>query len=237
MGLPGAAGPTHHASVSQLGQQTWTEVAARRPLLLLPLGSCEQHGPHLPLDTDTRIAIAVADDAARRRPDLVVAPAVAYGASGEHAGFAGTLSMGLAALEHVVVELVRSADHFGGVVLVNGHGGNARAVGGAVRTLQSEGRAVLAWFPRVPGGDAHAGRTETSLMLAIAPELVRLDRAERGCTTPLAALLPALESGGVRTVSANGVLGDPAGASAADGLALLEALATALTDALAAWGA
>ena len=68
-----------------------------------------------------------------------------------------------------------------------------------------------------PGGDAHAGRTETSLVLAIAPELVRLDRAEPGCPTPLAELLPALESGGVRAVSANGVLGDPAGASAGEG--------------------
>ncbi|HEY8093428.1 MAG TPA: mycofactocin biosynthesis peptidyl-dipeptidase MftE [Acidimicrobiales bacterium] len=222
--------------MSQLGQQTWPEAAARRPLLLLPLGSCEQHGPHLPLDTDTRIAVAVADDAARRGPDLIVAPAVAYGASGEHAGFAGTLSVGLAALEHVVVELVRSAAHFRGVALVNGHGGNARAVEGAVRTLRLEGRTVLAWFPRVPDGDAHAGRTETSLMLAIAPELVHLDRAEAGCPSPLAELLPILESGGVRAVSANGVLGDPAGATGAEGRALLGALATDLTEAIAAWG-
>jgi creatinine amidohydrolase len=72
-------------------------------------------------------------------------------------------------------------------------------------------------------------------MLAIAPQLVRLDRAEAGCTTPLHELLPALESAGVRAVSASGVLGDPAGASAGEGRALLGALATDLTTALAAW--
>ena len=221
--------------MNQLGRQTWPEAADGRRLLLIPLGSCEQHGPHLPLDTDTRIAVAVADDAARRRPDLVVAPALAYGASGEHADFAGTLSIGLAAVEQVVVELVRSADHFRGVVLVNGHGGNAHAVDRAVRTLQAEGRAALAWFPRVPGGDAHAGRTETSIVLAIAPDLVHLDRAEAGNPTPLSDLLPALESGGVRAVSANGVLGDPAGASAGEGRGLLDALATDLITTLTAW--
>ena len=77
--------------------------------------------------------MAVASELARRRDDVLVAPALAYGASGEHAGFAGTLSIGLAALEHVVVELVRSADHFAGVVLVNGHGGNAPPSSGPSR--------------------------------------------------------------------------------------------------------
>ena len=115
---------------------------------------------------------------------MVVAPAVAYGASGEHAGFAGTLSIGLSGLELVIVELVRSADHFAGVVLVNAHGGNTDAVDRAVRTLRSEGRAVISWQPRVPGGDAHAGRTETSLMLAVAPDLVRGDRAVAGLPHP-----------------------------------------------------
>ncbi len=172
VGLPGA--------VTSLGRQAWPDVASVRPLLAIPLGSCEQHGPHLPLDTDTTIAVAVASELARRRDDVLVAPALAYGASGEHAGFAGTLSIGLAALEHVLVELVRSADHFAGVVLVNGHGGNARAVERAVATLRREGRRVLAWWPSVPGGDAHAGRVETSLLLAIAPETVRMDLAAAG---------------------------------------------------------
>ena len=194
VGLPGA--------VTSLGREAWPDVASVQPLLAIPLGSCEQHGPHLPLDTDTTIAVAVASELARRRDDVLVAPALAYGASGEHAAFAGTLSIGLAALEHVVVELVRSADHFAGVVLVNGHGGNARAVERAVATLRREGRRVLAWWPSVPGGDAHAGRVETSLLLAIAPETVRMDLAAPGCTAPLATILPTLEADGVVAVVA-----------------------------------
>jgi len=221
--------------VTSLGPRAWPDVAPEHPLLAVPLGSCEQHGPHLPLDTDTTIALAVASALACRRDDVVVAPPLAFGASGEHAGFAGTLSIGLAALELLVVELVRSADHFAGVVLVNGHGGNARAVERAVTTLRGEGRRVLAWWPSVAEGDAHAGRVETSLLLAIAPETVRMDLAAPGCTAPLAAILPALQAGGVAAVSPSGVLGDPTGASAAEGKQLLDDLATALGEAVADW--
>jgi creatinine amidohydrolase len=224
--------------VTGLGESTWREVAVTAPpLLLVPLGSCEQHGPHLPLDTDTRIALAVAAAVVRRRADAVLAPPIGYGASGEHATFPGTLSLGLAVLEQVVVELVRSADHFAGVVLVNGHGGNATAIEGAVQTLRHEGRRVLAWAPRVPGGDAHAGRTETSLLLAIAPELVRLDLAEAGCTTPIDELLPTLRRSGVVAVAPNGVLGDPAEASAREGSAILDALVADLSGAIERWAA
>lgn len=214
---------------------TWPEVAdTPGPILVVPLGSTEQHGPHLPLDTDTRIAVALAEGAAGSpsAPPCLVAPALSYGSSGEHAGFAGTLSIGQAALEAVVVELVRSADAFDGVVLVMGHAGNADAVVRARRVLVAEGRAVTVWFPRMPGGDAHAGRTETSLMAAIDPASVRADRAAPGATAPLADLLPALRSGGVAAVAPNGVLGDPTGADAAQGAALLEALTADLLAAL-----
>ena len=94
----------------------------------MPLGSCEQHGPHLPLGTDTIIATALADRLAARCPDIVVAPALAISASGEHAGFPGTLSIGTDTTAAVLVELARSADWAAGIVLVNGHGGNADAV-------------------------------------------------------------------------------------------------------------
>jgi creatinine amidohydrolase len=223
--------------MSALGEHTWPEVAQAPALLLVPLGSCEQHGPHLPLDTDTRIAVAIAQRAAERRVAssgaTVVAPPLAYGASGEHAAFPGTLSIGLAALEHVLVELVRSADRFDGVVLVSAHGGNVAAVEAAVEVLAGEGRRVVAWSPSLPG-DAHAGRTETSVLLALAPELVRLERAEAGSTSPLRAILPLLQTEGVVAVSTNGVLGDPSGASAAEGEALLEAAADDLVDAITA---
>ena len=82
------------------------------------------------------------------------------------------------------------------------------------------------------GGDAHAGRTETSLMLAIAPQRVLPEAARAGNTRPLAELIAALESRGVRELSDNGVLGDPAGADAAEGRMLLAAAADALLDGL-----
>jgi mycofactocin precursor peptide peptidase len=214
----------------QLGSQSWNEVAETPPrVVLVPVGSCEQHGPHLPLDTDTRIAVAVAERVAAARDDVVVAPAVAYGSSGEHQGFAGTLSLGTAALRSVLIELGRSAfpaaeaGAFASLVFVNGHGGNHEALREAVDVLVGEGRPVTAWWPSIPGGDAHAGRTETSLLLAIAGDVVGPDRPV-GETRPLGELLGSLRSGGVGAVAPNGVLGDATGASAEEGEALLAAL-------------
>lgn len=226
---------------THLGDHTWPELhhRRRRPLLAVPVGSCEQHGPHLPLDTDTRIAVALAEGLVGSFDDgdVVVAPPITISASGEHAGFAGTLSIGTDVMEQVLVELVRSADWSGGVVLVNGHGGNATAVTRAVATLQHEGRRVLAWWPRVPDGDAHAGHTETSLLLAIAPGSVHVDRAEAGPDAPLSALAARLRAEGVRAVSPNGVLGNPDGADAAHGHALLTRLISELVAAVDEWRA
>lgn len=206
-----------------------------RPLLLLPLGSCEQHGPHLPLDTDARLAEAVAVRIAERCDRVVAGPVLPYGASGEHAGFAGTVSIGLEAVEHLLVELARSlGPEFGGLVVLSWHGGNAAAVAAAAATIRSEGRRILVLAPSIEG-DAHAGRTETSMMLAVAPRLVRLELAEAGDTRPLAELMPALREGGVAAVSPNGVLGDPAGANAAEGAALLDSLVADLTARIDRW--
>ena len=214
-----------------LGERVWPEIDGR-PTLLVPVGSVEQHGPHLPLDTDTRIAAAVAARAATGA--LLVAPPVAYGASGEHEGFAGTVSIGHEALRLLLVELGRSASRWAGrLVFVNGHGGNVSSLVEAVRLLRYEGRDA-AWFACAAGGDAHAGRTETSLMLALDPALVRPERTA-GNTAPLADLLPAMRAGGVAAVSPNGVLGDPAGASADEGERLLAAMSDALGAAITRW--
>lgn len=200
-------------------------VTGRR--IFIPLGSTEQHGPHLPLDTDTRIAVAVADRLAgsSHQGGSLVGPTIAYGASGEHQSFPGTASIGTSALELSIVELVRSLQSWSGqVVLVNGHGGNVNAVVAAVTRLRVEGHDV-GWIPcMAPGADAHAGRTETSILLHLAPESVRLDRLEVGNTEALERLLPALVAGGVSAVSANGILGDPRGANRAEGQAAYEAM-------------
>ena len=222
-----------------LGHTTWTEhwKPIRRPLLVVPVGACEQHGPHLPLDTDIRIARALAERLADKfdEGELLVTPPLTITASGEHASFPGTLSIGAEVMEQVVIELVRSADWSAGVVLVNGHGGNRIPVERAVRVLQAEQRRVFAWWPKVPGGDAHAGDTETSIMLALAPDLVRMHRAEAGNTESLADLLDEMVAGGVRSVSTNGVLGDPRHASASHGRNLLTRLSIDLVAAVDEW--
>lgn len=222
----------------QLGSMTTVGIGAvDRPILLVPLGSTEQHGPHLPLDTDTRIATAWSHGLAERIEAAVVAPALPYGSSGEHQGFAGTLSIGQAALETVLVELIRSASGtFAGVVLVCGHGGNAAPLRRVVTAMEAEGHRVLALLPRWDPDelgvtiDAHAGRTETSLVMQLAPDLVDLGLAEAGTTTPLAELVDELRLRGVAAVSPNGVLGDPAGADASEGRLLLEALVAGSID-------
>jgi mycofactocin system creatininase family protein len=220
-----------------LADCAWPDAAraAAGAVLAVPIGSTEQHGPHLPLSTDTDIAVALVDGLAAARPDVVAAPALAYGSSGEHAGFDGTLSIGRDAVELVLVELVRSASAtFERVLLVCAHGGNEAPLRLAERRLRDEQRDVRAWLPRW-SGDAHAGRLETSLMLAIAPERVALEHAAAGAVAPLGQLMPRLVAGGVQAVSRNGVLGDPAGASAEEGQALLAAEVARLADAVGTW--
>lgn len=225
----------------RLGAVTWTDLwnLAPRPIIAIPVGSCEQHGPHLPLDTDTRVAVALAEGLAGSFDpgDVLIGPLLGVTSSGEHAGFPGTLSIGAEVLEQMIIELVRSADWSAGVVLVNGHGGNARPVQRATNKLLGEGRRVLAWWPQIRDGDAHAGETETSMMLAIAPTLVRLSRAEPGRPEPIAELIDEVRAGGVRAVSPNGILGDPRGATVNHGKALLTRLIIDLVAAVDEWRA
>ncbi|MEM9516853.1 MAG: mycofactocin biosynthesis peptidyl-dipeptidase MftE [Actinomycetota bacterium] len=212
----------------RLGEATWTDVeharghtadGTLRPVVLIPTGSIEQHGPHLPLNTDTLIAQELAARALSRTDGLALGPTIAIGASGEHAGFAGTLSIGTPALTTVAVELCRSADWAAGVVFVNAHGGNHEALHNAIDLVTDEGRRATVWSPRWPqradGGppDLHAGRIETSLMLAIDPGLVRLEHAAAGAATTI----DELRERGVAAVSPSGVLGDPTGASGGEG--------------------
>jgi creatinine amidohydrolase len=221
--------------VTLLARATWPDLPPS-PLVVVPLGSVEQHGHHLPLGTDTAVASAVAAALTPGLDGALLAPALAYGASGEHEGFPGTVSLGTEALTGLLVEYGRSACRWARrVLIVNGHGGNLDALRAAGSLLRGEGRDV-AWFPcGIPDGDAHAGRTETSLMLHVEPEWVRLELAVAGETEPIATLLPRLRAGGVRAVSPTGVLGDPAGAAAEEGAPMLAGLTARLLAAAAAW--
>jgi mycofactocin precursor peptide peptidase len=223
---------------SWLADLAWPEIGRRAragAVLAVPIGSTEQHGPHLPLSTDTDIAVALCGRLAQAREDVLIAPTVAYGSAGEHAGFAGTLSIGQAALELLIVELGRSAaETFGHLVLVSAHGGNAQPVARAVRQLRAESRDVCLFMPRWQG-DPHAGRPETAMMLALTPDRVDLRQAVAGDTRPLARIWPQLRAGGVAAVSESGILGDPTGATAQEGTALLDELAAELISAVAKW--
>lgn len=214
---------------NELGGMTWTDVA--EPILVVPVGSCEQHGPHLPLDTDTLIAAGLAADLAARRDDCVISPPITISASGEHRGFPGTLSIGTDVMANVVIELARSADWAGGVVFVNGHGGNVMAMERAEAVFRREERRVLIWWPRLPGGDLHAGYTETSLMLALAPDLVRPSAATPGPSPTIADLI----RHGVRPLSESGVLGDPSGATPEAGIEIFRRLTDDLAGAVDDW--
>jgi mycofactocin system creatininase family protein len=220
--------------VKALDSAAWPDLGGAQ-LLIVPVGATEQHGPHLPLSTDTDIAQALAGGLADAVPGACLAPALPYGASGEHQGFPGTLSIGGDVTARALVELGRSAtETFRRVLFVCAHGGNARPLADAVARLCAEGRDVRAWSPRW-SGDAHAGHLETSLMLAIAPERVQLARAEVGNRAALAELMGVMRAEGVRAVSANGVLGDPTRASAEHGGALLGAEQERLTRMVREW--
>lgn len=178
----------------RLAELTREEVARRAPdaLALVPVGACEQHGPHLPLGTDLMVVDHVADQAAARlggNLDVVVAPSVAVGYSPHHVAVGPTLTAEIATLTAQLTDTCRglAACGFRRVFLLNGHGGNAelvvvvaRAVGQELRVRTGAGSYwVMAWDGLVDAGaqdrgrlPGHAGAFESSLALALRPDLV-----------------------------------------------------------------
>lgn len=205
-------------------------------VLVVPVGATEQHGPHLPLNTDTVIACGLADRLAAAIPKMVVvAPSIAYGSSGEHQSFAGTVSIGSEAVQLLLLELCRSATHtWPRILLLSTHGGNRAAVDAATAALRRESRDVRAWSPRW-SGDLHAGLTETSVMLALDPSAVGPYNHVVGATGALEELLPVMREYGVAEVSVSGVLGDARAATAVLGEELLHGAVMDLVSVVEGW--
>jgi creatinine amidohydrolase len=219
---------------------TWPEVRAEldggRDTVVIAFGATEQHGPHLPLATDALIGDHLARLVAERL-DAFLAPTVRVGCSEHHLEFPGTLSISESTFHGVVADLVRSLARggFGRIVLLPTHGGNFGPLAAALEKLGpvegvdiralTDVSALLA-IARVGAdehgvplgeGGLHAGEWETSMLIAIDPDLVHLDRGEPGYTGDLEAAIGAIFGDGVHALAQNGVIGDPTQASAEHG--------------------
>jgi creatinine amidohydrolase len=239
----------------QFAELTWEEARALPPdgLALLPIGAIEAHGPHLPLATDVIIAEAVAASAAERLRargrSAVVLPTLAYTAAPFAQAFDGTVS---GHADHITGQIVDIARSFSGrpvgmLVLVNAHFDPAHleALGEAVAICRSEGLLPVAYpdFTRralaaqlgdeFASGACHAGRYEGSIVLAVRPDLVRIDRMRALPANP-ASLVTAIREGKTSFADAGGpeaYFGFPADATAEEGAALLDVLSGLVVDA------
>lgn len=229
--------------------------AGPQSVALLPLAALEQHGPHLPVEVDCVLAEAVARRTAETLAatfQVAVLPVVWTGISEHHVSFGGTISLGFEAYAGLVEGICRSLTRAGfrRIVLLNGHGGNDSALKVLVDELQPRLEAALVhltyWHaaaetiaPLLEAQDRllHACEAETSMMLALRPELVDPSRIPPGEHGPATAVDRA--SGGIhrwRTIaarSASGVVGVPSAASAAKGERLLAAIAAAIAAKIA----
>ena len=183
---------------------TWPEMreaASQQPVVLLPFGTIEDHGPHLPVNTDNVIVEAICLESAGRAPgEMLVLPLLAYGLDEHHMDFPGTISVEIETLLAHLADVAGSvARHgFSHVLIVNGHGSNAPIADLAARKVVLETGIVCgAMSPNAaidptlaeptlsqmrrsgPGGIAHAGEYETAMMLHLRPELVQMDKAVR----------------------------------------------------------
>lgn len=225
----------------RLGPLTWPEAEKRfreMDVALLPVGAIEQHGPHLPLDTDAWDAERICDDvaAACSHPPPIVLPVIAYGVSYHHDDFPGTLSISPDTLSRMVYEIGVAVARNGitKLLIINGHGGNSAALHFAAQMINRD----TGIFTAVDTGessdtdidkltetpnDVHAGEVETSTTLALRPELVRMDLAKPAIPRFSSHYLDFTSKRSVgwyahtKKISESGVLGDPTLATAEKG--------------------
>jgi len=235
----------------QLSDATWPQIRdLDTDLAVIPVGSTEQHGPHAPLGTDALTAEAVANAGVevyceQTGVDVPVAPVIPVGIAAEHRAFDGTLWVSADTFRAYVRETAESLAHHGfdRLVFVNGHGGNVDALREVAGEISRHGAAyavAFTWFDSVdseiPMG--HGGPRETAVIRYLRPELINESEAETASEQAsdhwgewVAGVNLAHDSD---TFSENGVVGDPADGTAADGAALVDSAADALAELLAA---
>jgi len=242
----------------KLAHLTWPEAEALRErddvIGLIPTGSLEQHGPHLPLGTDFLAAEALADAIAERLPaTVVVTPVLTAGLSDHHLAFPGTVTLPGDAFRAWVEAHIAALERIGvgRIAVFSGHGGNFAAIGeiaadhaahgGGTRVIAYEDvhafiavmtAAATARGIEVAPSDGHAGVLETSFALArFAPQLVRDFEGVEGYTAAEPDWELRMMTEGIDALSPTGVLGDPSHSSAEIGDAIFEAL----VDELSGW--
>ncbi len=243
-----------------LSEMSWPEIRDldKDRVVLIPVGTLEDHGLHLPVDTDVRIVGEICRLAAEKAPrELVLLPSVVHGFSPHHMDFPGTITIGWSTFVEYVMDICRSlARHgFRRILIVNGHGSNQNLVEMVARLAVVEypgvicaamfyltgpkGRAAIDKVREsdYPGGIAHACELETSLYLAIKPELVDMGRAVKEIGYPRSEFVwydfvdgPVKMMEYWSTMSRTGVMGDPTKASVEKGRFLLEAAAEEVVD-------
>jgi creatinine amidohydrolase len=232
-----------------LERMTWPDVeaaiAAGRTRAIICVAATEQHGPHLPEGTDAWLGEELASRLARALGDALVAPIIRPGCSEHHMGFAGTISVSAEVLTALLNAYVESLSRHGfeRFLVFPSHGGNLPALATWPGRWRAEVivlgdpdapevaiRQALSGFGTIRPALRHADLVETAAMLAIRPELVRLERAQAGYGGEVG--LDELIAGGVRTVSSNGAFGDPTGATTEMGAAVLAAWTDSLLDTL-----
>lgn len=244
------------------GEMTWPQVkaaAAQDRVALLPIATIEDHGPHLPIDTDLRLCNAVCELAAARAADrAVLVPAINHGYSPHHLDFPGALTIGPHTLIDYGLDVCKSLAHHGfrRILIVNGHGSNTPFVDIIARlcVVETDALAAAVNYWNAPGvcavaeglresekvgGMNHAGEFETSLYLALAPELVDMQQAVRELghrptknywTDLIAGDGPLAMMEHWSQLSESGVMGDPTKATAEKGRALLDAAANGIVE-------
>lgn len=216
---------------------TTTDPAATSTIAVLPVGAFEQHGPHLPLGTDTLIACAIAT-AISHHHSVFPLPPVTFGCSHEHAAYAGTVSISATTLTAIVADIRDSLIHHGirGLIVVNAHGGNAVLTNVVQQANQPARQLKVGLYPsredwteaRIAADitssnhdDMHAGELETSILLAAHPDYLRDGWASTDHTATDRRYLTTL---GVAAYTPTGVIGYPSQATAAKGNAALDHL-------------